>query len=173
MSEMVARQAGAGPTVFDPEACELNDSERLLVWAMRKYAFRCATACLVEHEFRNTCGDLDGRVASAAFRQMLRLLARHGRRPLALGPPGWPGATPDEHRLLQLLAAAQARSKDRVRMYLAWFLPTGAARQVRPFVEFVAKTLCDHHCLLPLAIPLAPPAREVGPFDLNGSMRTA
>ncbi|WP_162913334.1 hypothetical protein [Rhodospirillaceae bacterium SYSU D60014] len=162
MSEMAARHADTGPT-----ALALSGGERLLVWATRKYAFRCATACLVERAFREACGDRDGRAASTAFRQMLLLLARHGRRPLALGPPGWPGATPHEHRLLRLFSAAQARSGEQMQMHLAWLMPADAARQALPLVELIAAALRDHGCVLPLAVSPAPPAQGSGLADLN------
>jgi hypothetical protein len=162
MSEMMARRADSGPTVF-----ALSDGEHLLVWATRKYAFRCATACLVERAFQEACGERDGRAVTAAFRQMLLLLARHGRRPLALGPPGWPDATPDEHRLLRLFSAAQAQSGEQMRMHLAWLMPADAARQALPLVELIAAALRDHGCVLPLAVSPASPAQGSGLADLN------
>src|SRR5690554_6446640 len=72
------------PNLFEP-----SGTERLLVWATRKYAFRCATALLVDLEFRRVCGERLGLAVSTAFQEFLRLLAGYGRRPLALGPPGW------------------------------------------------------------------------------------
>jgi hypothetical protein len=53
--------------------------------------------------------------------------------------------TQDEHRLLQLFAAAQAEGQDdRLRMHLAWFLPAPAAREARPRVTLVAVALRNH-----------------------------
>ena len=135
------------PNFFEP-----SGTERLLVWATRKYAFRCATALLVDLEFRRVCGERLGLAVSTAFQEFLRLLAGYGRRPLALGPPGWRGMTQDEHRLLQLFAAAQAEDQDdRLRMHLAWLLPAPAAREARPRVTLVAVALRNHGRRLSLA----------------------
>lgn len=101
---------------------ELTDAEQLMVWAFRSWAFAHHASRSVERDIQRGCGREEGERVTVAIRSILVLIALYGRRPLRLGPPGWPGVTTDEIRLLQLYAAGQRGSADAVRAHLAWML---------------------------------------------------
>ncbi len=103
----------------------LNYVERLLIWATRRVACGTGDVRIVESEFLEDCGRERGATAWIAFRSLLVILAIYGRRPIVLGPPSWPGLTPDETSLLQVFAAAQAGDDVRLSGHLAWLVRSG------------------------------------------------
>jgi hypothetical protein len=129
----------ATPAVAD--AGDLAYAERMLIWATRRVACGRGDLRIVEAEFLDACGEHDGPTAWIAFRSLLVLLAVYGRRPFVLGPPSWPGLTPDETSLLQVFAAAQAGDGARLASHLAWLVRHAPGADPGRLARVVAEAL--------------------------------
>ncbi len=138
----------------------LTDPEQLLVWAMRSWAFAHQASRSVERDLIRACGREDGENAALAVRSVLVMCALYGRRPLRVAPPGWPGVTMDELRLLQLFASAQREVACAMRAHLTWLLQPDHATRPERAVAFAAETLAAHGLRLPWRRAAAP-ARDM------------
>lgn len=99
----------------------LSSGERLLVWSLRHmaqpYSSPARRGCpLIRHAFLQACGE-DADEVMATFRAFLLLYGRSARQRPLVGCPGCQDLTPDERKLLRLLALAQPSAD-----------PTAAAR---------------------------------------------
>jgi len=104
---------------------DLTDTEQLMVWGFRTWAFAHHASRSVERDLRKGCGREEGEWVTVAIRSVLVLIALYGRRPLRLAPPGWPAVTTDEIRLLQLFSAGQRGAAEGVQAHLTWLLRPG------------------------------------------------
>lgn len=144
-----------------PRIADLTAPERLLVWAFRSWAFAHQAVRSVERDFCRSCGREEGERAAVAVRSILVLVALYGRRTLGLGPPGWPAATVDEIRMLQLFAAAQHGGDAAVAAHLAWLLRADHSARPEAAIGEAAAIMARSGLVLPwryLDGP-APPAR--------------
>ena len=133
----------------------------LLLQTLRRVACGTRDLRLLEAAFRDACGTGEGPTAWIAFRSFLVLIAIYGRRPITVAPPAWPMPTNDEHRLLQLFAAAQAGNADLIAAHLAWLLRPAQDANAAAMVCFVARALASTGHVIPLQTP-ARPARRAG-----------
>ena len=124
---MIEQRCFIGSPCNDDRArmATLTDAEQLMVWAFRSWAFAHHAARRVERDIARGCGSADAGRVTVAIRSVLVLVTLYGRRPLRLGPPGWPAVTTDERRLLQLFAAGQAGSTAALQAHLDWLLRPG------------------------------------------------
>jgi hypothetical protein len=100
-------------------APELEFAEHLVIWTWRRMALGHARCPLIDREFRGVFGEDAGDVL-AAFVAFLDALAYASRRKLAVGFPGCSGLTPDEWRVVTVLAAAQNDRPALFEAHLSW-----------------------------------------------------
>jgi len=149
----------------------LTDSEQLLVWAMRSWAFAHQASRSVERDLVRACGREDGEKLALAVRSVLVMCALYGRRPLRVAPPGWPGVTMDELRLLQLFASAQREADCAARAHLTWLLQPDHASRPERAVAFAAETLAAHGLCLPWRGAAAPASDMAACEGVEGASR--
>jgi hypothetical protein len=89
------------------EAREFGYGGHLLVWSWRRIASGRAHCPVMARQFARACGE-DAAEVLLTFHTFLKALAFAARRQLAIGAPCALAITPDERRILTLIAAAQA-----------------------------------------------------------------
>lgn len=133
----------------EPIPFSFDNGERLLLWSLRRCAFACGDTRVVVHTLRDVVGESGGTQTHIAMRRLLHQLARHGRRPLSLGPPCQSQATADERQILQAVAAAQSGMPGRVSLHLVWLLPRPSQPQSRALVQTIAEAMSAGGLRLP------------------------
>lgn len=121
----------------------VNYGEHLLVWTLRRLVARRGACPLIAREFAEACGEDAGEVLST-LRIFLGLLGFAARRRLAFGPPGWPGLTGDERRLLSLMAAVQTEDGLLFEAHLCWLARREARRPVGLAARGLASAFAEH-----------------------------
>lgn len=134
-----------GLTVWD-----LSYAEHLLVWAIRHWVDGRQCWAVVEREFRDACGSPADSTVLTALGQFLVRIAVHGRRQIRIGYRGYPGVSPDEMVLLQLVAAAQADEPYRIACRLPWLFAMPEHREARELLTQIARPLAACGLTVPL-----------------------
>ena len=138
------------PTTPGLSVWELTYAENLLVWAIRHWVDGRQCWQIVEREFRDSCGVSGGTTVLAALGQFLVGVAVHGRRTIRIGYRGYPGVSPDEMSLLQLIAAAQADEAHRIAARLPWLFAMPERCEARDLLAGIAQPLKTCGLMLPL-----------------------
>ena len=138
------------PTTPGLSVWELTYAEHVLVWAIRHWVDGRRCWQIVEREFRDSCGTSGGSTVLAALCQFLVCVAVHGRRTIRVGYRGFPGVSPDEMSLLQLIAAAQADEAHRIAARLPWLFAMPERCEARDLLAGIAQPLKTCGLMLPL-----------------------
>jgi hypothetical protein len=138
--------------------------EHLLVWTLRRLVARRGACPLILREFSEACGE-DAEEVLSILRIFLGLLGYAARRRVAFGPPGWPGLTGDERRLLSLMAAAQAEDGPLFEAHLSWLARREARRPLGLAARGLAAAFAEHR--LWMAAVVSAVGRSAGPARLG------
>lgn len=148
----------AGCTVPGPSDAQEAGSgyvEHLLVWSWRRIATGRIECPVMAREFIDACGE-DAQEVFAAFCTFLKALAFASRRRLNVRSPGTPAMTPDENRMLCLLAAAQAGDHPLFQAHLSWLTRRERRHEAQTAAFAFAAALKANHLVLSLPEPRAP-----------------
>ncbi len=137
---------------------EFGQAEVLLIWTWRRMALGHARCPLIDREFRGLFGEDAGEVR-AAFAAFLDALAYAGRRKLSVGFPGCAGLTPDEWRILTLMAAAQNDRPALFEAHLSWLARAEDRHILAIGVSALARAFLAHGLCLAPPMTTRPAAR--------------
>lgn len=101
------------------EFADAGYAEHFLVWAWRRIATGSASCQLLVSQFDEAFGE-EGPEVFVSFCNFLRALGTASRRRLIIGDPGKPALTPDERRILSLLAAIQFETPGLIEAHMRW-----------------------------------------------------
>lgn len=116
-----------------------NACQQLLVRSWRLIMTRGVECPLIPQGFTCACG-ANGRETFQSFCTFLCALALGRRRCLLVNPPGCRILTPDEIRMLAVIAASQHDHAALLQAHLRWL----AQRSLRNTVRQSARELADH-----------------------------
>ena len=146
----------ADPDAALPSLAELALGEQLVVWAMRKRLESATHLPAVQRGFELTGGGPHEQDAFAAFEQLFAALARNCRRDLWFHRCGCGCVSPDEVRVLGLIAALQAGD-----VATAWghgqaLVVDPALGELLQAARELGQALAERRLALPLRRRLAP-----------------
>jgi hypothetical protein len=100
----------------------------------------------MRREFRDVFGPATQDMAQQVFALLTLALARHRRRPLRIGVPGWPLLLPDEAALASVLAAAQRQDNSGLEAHLLWLVRSGGLVETAGYAMVLADLMAQHGC---------------------------
>lgn len=117
---------------------DLDDASRLLLWSFRLVLSGELHCPILAATYRDSFG-ADAKPVFAALSTFLGALARGSRHCLVIGPPHYPFVTPDERRMLTIVAAAQEGWQSLLDSHLCWITTTvGRSELERAAVRLAA-----------------------------------
>lgn len=150
----MARQRKYAEFQYDGQLCAAH----LLIWTWRKLVVGHDDCPVLTREYERFAGPQADALLSA-FAGFLLALGKASRRMLAVGQPYCAGITPDEERMLRLIAAAQTQDGVLLWAHLAWL----ARREHQDDVRLAASKLAD---ALTEAGVILPPVRTSAPSKM-------
>jgi hypothetical protein len=146
----------ASQNQFDTQ--EQSYPEHLLMWTWRKLLIGCADCSLLEKEYSSIIGGGELLRVQVVF---LNTVGNGSRRPLAVGHLGYLGVTPDERRMLALIAALQSGHEALLSSHLSWLVRAECRAAVTATGRVLARLLLRYNLRLPdPALSNLPPGRS-------------
>jgi len=132
--------------MLDGDPSPLLHGERLLIGAARRLTRDAGCSGALAH-FESACG-WAGSEACRMLEVFLQQLALHGRRRLAISPPGAPGLTADERMILNVFGCAQAEAYEAMDERLEALVDGPPPASLGAAACVIAQTLAINGCLV-------------------------
>ena len=151
------------PVVWPTSLSELEHSERLVVWALRRWALAVQDhtshhICLVLNEFTKQFGTQDARAAMACFVSILGVLQETAKRNLHHHQPGCPCLGVDEVWLVCLVGSCQRGEPRQARFLAEQMVREDGVGPLLAVAEHLGRAMRAHALLLPYRDGKAAPA---------------